>query len=49
MHLNMGHSSNNMLHNVYQHIRADAEKKFTDELNRLMSEALSGNSSNKTA
>ena len=36
----MGHASNNMLHKVYQHIRADAQKEFADRLNQSMSEAL---------
>lgn len=29
-----------MLHKVYQHIRADAQKEFADKLNQSMSEAL---------
>lgn len=36
----MGHATNNMLHTVYQHIRADAEKAFADKLNASMSAAL---------
>lgn len=35
----MGHASNNMLHKVYQHIQADAQKEFSAKLNQSMSAA----------